>query len=142
MIVLDTNILVYAHRRALPEHEPAKAAIEAACNNSRGVGIATATVVEFLSVVTHPKAAMRPSTVEESAEFIALLESTGGIRICLPHPGFHRRLAQLARDLKVSGPRLFDLQIALTGLDNGATQIWTRDSRFVKVPGLDLVNPI
>ena len=142
MIVLDTNLLVYAHRSMVPEHARAQSAIESACNHQEGAGIATSSVAEFFSVVTHAKATGRPSAVEEATEFIALLESTGGIRICLPHAGFHRRLFLLARDLGVTGPRIFDLQIALTGLDNGATQIWTRDSSFVKVPGLDLVDPL
>lgn len=141
MIILDTNLLIYAHRKAVPEHRAARSAIESACNDPRGVGIAAATVAEFFSVVTHPKASGRPSTVAEAAEFIALLESSGGARICLPRAGFHSRLLQLARDLEVSGARIFDLQIALTGTDNGATQLWTRDSRFVKVPGLELVVP-
>lgn len=142
MIVLDTNLLIYAHRSAVPEHESAKEAIEAACNEGRGAGVAISSIAEFLSVVTHPNASGRPSTVGEAAEFVALLQSTGEIEICLPRSGFHRRLMQLARDLNVQGPRVFDLQIALTGLDHGATQLWTRDRGFVKVPGLEIVNPI
>ena len=45
-------------------------------------------------------------------------------------------------DLGVAGPRVFDLQIALTAQDNGASQIWTHDSQFIRVPGLRIVFPL
>ena len=40
----------------------------------------------------------------------------------------------------VSGASL--QQIALAALDNGATQIWTHDAQFVRVPGLRVVHPL
>jgi len=141
MIILDTSLLVYAHRSSFHEHESAKSVIEAACNDPRGAGVAIPSVLEFYGLVTNHKVFARPSTMDEAAEFIAQLELTGGVTLCHPHTGFYRRLAQLARDMHVSGARLFDLQIALIGLDNGATQVWTRDAGFIKVPGLDIVRP-
>ena len=33
--------------------------------------------------------------------------------------------------LGVSGARVFDLQIALTGFDNGATEVWSRRGPWV-----------
>lgn len=39
MIVIDTNILVYAHRQFVPEHESAKRIIETAASNPKGWGI-------------------------------------------------------------------------------------------------------
>jgi predicted nucleic acid-binding protein len=51
-------------------------------------------------------------------------------------------LAQLAADLGVAGPRVFDLQIALTAFERGATSVWTADARFIKLPGLQLHDPL
>jgi predicted nucleic acid-binding protein len=39
-------------------------------------------------------------------------------------------------DRAVSGPRIFDLQIALTACEGGATELWTHDAAFIAVPGL------
>jgi len=36
--------------------------------------------------------------------------------VLYPRDGFMERLAQLASDLKIQGPRIFDLQIALVSL--------------------------
>jgi predicted nucleic acid-binding protein len=52
------------------------------------------------------------------------------------------RLARAASDLEVRGSRVFDLQIALTALQNGATELWTHDRDFVSVPGLTVHDPL
>jgi predicted nucleic acid-binding protein len=64
------------------------------------------------------------------------------MQVWLPGAGFAERLMQLACDLDVSGVRVFDLQIALTAFENGASEIWTHDADFVRVPGLRIVDPI
>jgi predicted nucleic acid-binding protein len=62
--------------------------------------------------------------------------------IWLPGPGFGDRLLQVASDLDVSGPRVFDLQIALTAFEGGATELWTHDAAFATVPGLRVADPL
>jgi len=42
----------------------------------------------------------------------------------------------------VVGPRVFDLQIAMTALDNGATEMWTHDAGFVRLRGLPVRDPL
>jgi toxin-antitoxin system PIN domain toxin len=141
MIAIDTNLLVYAHRRATPEHRAARRAIEHARRGGRGWGVAEATLVEFWAVVTHPAPSGRPSTSAEATSFVEGLKAAG----CLAWaqgPAFASRLFRIAADLEVAGARIFDLQIALTARDNGATEIWSHDARFVAVPGLTLVDPI
>lgn len=140
MIAIDTNLLVYAHRSATPEHRASRAAIERAAA-THAWGFASAVVAEFWSVVTHPSAAGRPSTPDEALRFLTALSSAGA-DVWAPGPGFGLRLAQLAADLDVSGNRVFDLQIALTAFEGGARELWSHDARFVTVPGLRLVNPL
>jgi len=142
VIAIDTNLLIYAHRSATPEHRPAQAAIEAACNSRTGCGIAAPTVAEFYSIVTHPAASGRPSSPEEAAAFLRSLQEDGGLAVWSQGAGFVDRLLQTAVDLDVRGVRVFDLQIALCALDGGATELWTHDARFVKVPGLRLRDPL
>jgi len=59
-----------------------------------------------------------------------------------PGPEFGTRLVQTAADLNVMGARVFDLQIALCALEGGATELWTHDRNFVKVPGLRVHDPL
>jgi toxin-antitoxin system PIN domain toxin len=139
---MDTSLLVYAHRAAVPQHGAARAVLEDLAANGRSWGIAAPVVAEFWSVVTHPAAAGRPSTPREAKAFVDALVARAGARIWRPGPGFGSRLLRVAEDLDVRGARVFDLQIALTAFDNGASEIWTHDSRFHSVPGLTLFDPL
>ena len=141
MIALDTNLLVYAHRSSVRQHRAARRAITRASRHPEGWGVSLAVVFEFWSVVTHPAAAGRPSRPEEAAAFVAALESAGA-QVWMPGVGFGPRLAQLAVAQSVTGPRIFDLQIALTAFEGGSTELWTADRRFVSVPGLPVVFPL
>ncbi len=142
MIAVDTNLLIYAHRTAVPEHTSARAAIERLASSGQSWGIAAPALAEFWSVVTHPAASGRPSTPAEAQEFIETLAAEGGARLWRPGPRFGARLLQVATDRDVRGVRVFDLQIALTAFDNGASEIWTHDANFCTVPGLAIRDPL
>jgi predicted nucleic acid-binding protein len=105
------------------------------------LGFVVSSVAEFWAVVTHRSSEGRPSVPAEAGAYLAALAEAGA-EVWEPGAGFGARLAQLAVDLDVSGPRVFDLQIALTAFEGGATELWTADARFVKLPGLRLHNPL
>lgn len=140
MIAIDTNLLVYAHRAGVPEHRAAKRAIERASTQGRW-GFAVACLAEFWAVATHPSSTGRPSMPTEAAAYLEAL-AVAGAEMWEPGAGFGARLVQLAADLGVSGPRVFDLQIGLIAFERGATELWTADARFIKLPGLRLHNPL
>jgi toxin-antitoxin system PIN domain toxin len=140
VIAVDTNLLVYAHRASTPEHRAARRAIERATGSAVGWGVAFATVVEFLAVVTHPSHPT-PSTATEAGRFLEALTDVG-CELWQPGPKFATNLLARAVDLGVSGTRVFDPQIGLTALEHGATEVWTHDAKFVRVPGLKLHDPL
>ncbi|NBX30362.1 PIN domain-containing protein [bacterium] len=141
MIAIDTNLLVYAHRSATAEHRAARKAIEAALNTAGGCGITLPSIAEFYSVVTHPAASGRPSSAGAAADFLASLREAG-VEELAPGSAFAVRLVRMAADLGVNGARIFDLQIGLCALDGGATELWSHDGGFVKIPGLSLRDPL
>lgn len=142
MIAIDTNLLVYAHRAGSPEHGPSRRAIERASRDARGFGVALPSVVEFWSIVTHPASQGGPSTASQAAGFLRALVDDASCRLWQPREGFADRLLRAARELKVFGPRIFDLQIALAAIENGAREIWTHDQSFLSVPGLRVHDPL
>jgi len=142
MISFDTNLLIYAHREKAPEHKNAKQAIQDAVDSNKGCGITLPSVSEFWSIVTNPKLGDRPSTPKEAKDFIFALCEDGNIQIWEPHGDFSTRFIQLASDLKIAGPRIFDLQIALIAFENGATELWTNDKAFIQMPGLRIKIPL
>lgn len=142
MIALDTNLLVYAHRSGAPEHTLAKICIERAIEHPAGWGISASCIPEYWGVVTHPSCAGGPSKPEQASAFIAHLLEDGAGQLWQPGPGFAMRLLHKATELNVAGPRIFDLQIALTAYENGAVELWTHDHAFVRLPGLRVINPL
>lgn len=142
LIAIDTNLLIYAHRNALPEHRAARRAIEQASRDPRGWGIALPSVSEFWAIVTHPQSLGGPSTARQARGFLESLITEAGARLWMAREGFWDRLLRLAGELRVQGPRIFDLQIGLTAFDNGAVEIWTHDARFVSFAGLRVHDPI
>lgn len=142
MIAIDTNLLVYAHRGGLPEHRAARRAIQTASRDVRGWGIPLPCIAEFWSVVTHPASAGGPSTAPQAHAFLKALIVEAGAAVWLPHEGFWERLARLAAHLRVQGARVFDLQIALTAFENGASEMWTHDVNFAALPGLLVQDPL
>lgn len=142
MIVLDTNILIYAHRAGTSEHLAARAAVERAAVSRGGWGIAQASVAEFWSQVTHPRYPGRPSTAEQASGFLDALIRGGKGRVLAPGPRFADRLRAMAVELSIRGIGIFDLQIALMALDGGAHEIWTHDRGFLAVEGLRIVDPL
>ena len=142
MIAIDTNLLVYAHRAGCSEHTRAQKVIESAAYAPGGWGIALPSISEFWSVVTHPSCQGGPSSPEEASGFLRALIETGKPSIFTPGEDFIFRLFSTATEMGVKGVRIFDLQIGLTALDCGATELWTHDRGFLQIPGLVGSDPI
>ncbi len=142
MIAVDTNLLVYAHRAGCPEHAQARQAIEEAANSGDEWGIPASCVFEFWSVVTHPASAGGASRPSAARGFIQGLLETAGAVILPPPAAMVARCLQMADQMALCGPRIFDLQISLTALEAGVSELWTHDAGFVGLPGLRIRDPL
>jgi len=143
VIALDTNLLVYAHRRDVREHKAAHYLVEqAVVNSSGGYGICWPSIPEFWSVVTAKTAAGGATPPEEAERFIRGLFEGTSVQVWLPSRDLPLALARNATQFAVAGRRIFDLQIALIALENGADEIWTHDGDFIRFPGLRIHDPL
>jgi toxin-antitoxin system PIN domain toxin len=142
VIALDTNLLIYAHRSGVPEHAAAKRAIERALNSPRGCGICWPSLAEFWAVVTHPSAVGGPASPADAERYLRHLLEVASIPLWLPGAGLPRRILQTAVQMAIRGRGVFDLQIALIAMENGADEIWTHDQGFVRIRGLRVYDPL
>jgi predicted nucleic acid-binding protein len=62
MIAVDTNILVYAHRRDSHWHEPAVRTLESLAGGRDAWAVPWPCVHEFYAITTHPRIYAPPST--------------------------------------------------------------------------------
>ena len=76
LIALDTNLLVYAHRRDSAWHEDAAARVRALAEGSANWAIPWPCIHEFLGLVTHPRIYAPPTPLTKAlAQVSAWLES-------------------------------------------------------------------
>ena len=66
MVALDTNILVYAHRRDSAWHEPALRAVTQLAQGHSAWAIPWPCIWEFLAIVTHPRIYNPPSPIDDA----------------------------------------------------------------------------
>ncbi len=143
MLAVDTNILVYAHRREVQEHRVAEKAIANLATGDGPWGIAWPCIYEFFSVVTNRRIWKQSasSPAQAAAQIDAWLASPS-LRLLGETDDFWIILAGLIRRPRVQGPVVHDARIAALCLAHGVDLLLTRDRDFSSFPELKTQNPL
>lgn len=142
MIALDTNVLVYAHRRDSEWHDSAKRVVDSLAEGSKVWAIPWPCVHEFLAIITHPRIYHVPTPLERAVEQVAAwLESPTLVRLS-EQSGYWERLSDLLTSSRTAGPRVHDARIAALCLAHGVRELWTADRDFGRFPALETRNPL
>lgn len=141
MILADVNVLVYAHRKDLPEHEAFSAWLGEEMESGRGYGVCDATLTGFLRVVTNGRVFSDPTPLRVALSFAdALRDHAAAIHV---NPG--ARHWQLFRDLCVAigarGNDIPDAYLAALAIESGS-ELVTADRGFGRFPGLRWSSPV
>jgi uncharacterized protein len=142
VIAVDTNILVYAHRRDSPFHEAAAACMREIAEGASPWAIPWPCLHEFFSIATHPRIYDPPSTTGQAcAQIDAWLGSPS--LVVIGEGGTHwATLRTLVTDGKVAGPLVHDARIAALCLAHGVSELWTLNRDFSRFPALKTRNPL
>lgn len=142
MIALDTNVLVYAHRRDSDWHERASEVIRSLAESPAPWAIPWPCVHEFLAIVTHPRIYDPPTTVAQALDQVdAWLGSPSLVTLTEP-PGYFATLRSLVAAGRTVGPRIHDARVAALCLVHGVRELWTADRDFGRFPDLATRNPL
>lgn len=142
MIAVDTNILVYAHRADSPRHRAAAERVRTLAEGGARWCIPWSCVYEFLAIVTHPKIYAPPSTPAQALNQVTAWLESPALVLTGEGPEHWPALDAAARELKVRGPHVHDLRIALVCLGAGVSTLWTADRDFPQVRGLKRADPL
>ncbi len=140
MIAVDTNILVYADRRGMPQHERALSVIRGLAEGRVAWALPVFCVGEFLRVVSHHRVFDPPTPVAEAIASIESLLASPSVRLLSPGDGYVAILAELVRASGVTGNHVFDAQIAAVCLEHGVRSILTDDHDFTRFPGVESIS--
>jgi hypothetical protein len=141
MLAIDTNILVYAHRREVKEHYQALAVVKRWAEGNERWAIPWPCLYEFYSICTNPRIWKdRASTPEQARRQIEAWLASPSIVLLSEPEGFARVLEPLLR-ARVRGGVVHDARIAALCLAHGIERLLTRDRDFSLFPELSVENP-
>lgn len=141
MIAVDTNLLVYAHRRDAPWHGDAVEVLRDLVEGRGGSwAIPWPCLHEFLAVVTRSLWA-RPMPVAAASEAVARLLASPTVELLAETDRHWEVLAGLL-GTGVVGPRVHDARIAAICLEHGVGELLTADRDFSVFPTLRTRNPL
>ena len=143
MIAVDTNLLVYAHRRESRHHEASRDAIRALAEGREPWAIPWPCLYEFFAVVTHPRiwreAASRP---DQAWRQITAWTGSPSVSLLTETEDFLPVLERFLRRPRVRGPIVHDAKVAAICVAHGAEELLTADRDFSLFPELPTRNPL
>ena len=141
MILVDANLLVYAHVRSFPQHEPARDWLDGQLSQGTPVGIPWPSLVAFMRLVTNPRVFQQPESIAGAwrqvgawldAEAVWIPEATARhadiLGTLLAATGVHANLVP-------------DAHLAALAIEHGLL-LCSADGDFARFPGLRWRNPL
>ncbi len=143
MLALDTNILVYAHRREVDEHERAADVVRRLAEGRAPWAIPWPCIYEFHSVVTNPRIWRHAASSPDQAwEQVKAWCGSPTIRLLSEVDGSVELFGRFAKRPRVRGGVIHDARIAALCLAHGVEALLTRDRDFLLFPELSVRNPL
>ena len=140
MILVDANLLVYAHVRSTPEHDLTKAWLDHQLTGPGRVGLPWPSLLAFVRLVSNPRVFERPETVAKAwgqvEQWLACDTSW------IPNPT-ERHSEVLGKLIPVcsSANLIHDAHLAALAMEHGLTAC-SADGDFARFPDLRWVNPL
>jgi uncharacterized protein len=136
VLAVDTNVLVYAHRKDSAFHGTAAKVVADLAQSAATWAIAWPCIHEFYSVVTHPRIYTPPSEPRQAiAQIDAWLSSPSLIMLAESDSHWRTLSAALAAG-EVRGALVHDARVAAICADHGVREIISQDRDFSRFPGL------
>jgi toxin-antitoxin system PIN domain toxin len=143
MLVVDTNVLLYAADRDAEHHEHCRSLVEGWRGDVAPVFLTWSICYEFLRVSTHPRVFRAPWTASAAWEFLEALLDASGLDVLIATDRHAAVLARTLAELPESrGNLLHDLHTAVLMREHGISRICTRDGHFHRFPFLTVLDPL
>lgn len=142
MIAIDTNLLVYSHRKDSKFHIEAFEIVKQLALGDESWAIPSPCITEFFSIVTNRKVFAVPSTAEEAIAQIELWIKSPTFSMIVEGNQYVERLVQIIRMSGIVAGRIHDARIAAICLSNGVRELYTADRDFSRFPQLKTRNPL
>ncbi len=141
MLLLDVNVLVYAHREDAADHAAYRDWLTAVLSGEAAFGMAELALSGFLRIVTHPRIFREPTPM---AVALGFAEDVRARPNCVPVSAGARHweiFTRLCRDHGVKGSLVSDAYFAALAIESGSEWI-TTDRDYARFAGLRWRHPL
>lgn len=143
MLLVDTNVLVYAANIDSQFHEPCRDWLARQRMRPDAWYTTWSILYEFLRVTTHPRVMRRPWAVAAAWQFVSVLLASPGLSV-LVQTQRHAEVAEavLSELPHLAGNLIHDTHTAILMREHGVSRICTRDADFSRFPFLEVIDPL
>ena len=143
MLVVDTNVLVYAADADSPFHQSCRAWLEHTRARPDAWYTTWPVLYEFLRVTTHPRVMRKPWDAPTAWKFVRTLLRSSGFAILVETERHSAVIDAMIRELPhLSGNLVHDAHTAVLMREHGIARICTRDTDFARFPFLEVIDPV
>ncbi|MGH8509072.1 MAG: type II toxin-antitoxin system VapC family toxin [Gammaproteobacteria bacterium] len=141
MMLLDVNVLIYAHRQDAPNHDAFRDWLEDLINSDQAFGMSDLVLSSFLRVMTHPKVFNPPSSLGQALAFAGELRDQPNCIRVAPGSRHWDIFCRLCREAGVKGNLVPDAFLAALAIESGSEWI-TTDRDYSRFKGLRWRHPL
>lgn len=141
MKAVDTNILVYAETRNVPQHPRSLQILTELSQGAATWAIPWPCIYEMLRVVTHARAFRGPISVDIALRDVKTILSSPSLLLLSETPRHATLLDEIVRQSGATGNLIHDAHIVALCLEHGVTELITGDRDFARFPRLRITNP-
>jgi toxin-antitoxin system PIN domain toxin len=143
VLVVDTNVLVYAADADAPEHGRCRSALEGWRLGRTPWYLTWGIVYEFLRVVTHPRVLRRPVEAADALSFLNAVLASPSVNILTETARHLEVLTEISDEVALLAGNLYhDAHTAALMRENGIRSIVTRDTDFHRFGFLEVLDPL
>jgi hypothetical protein len=136
----DVNVLVYAHREELPEHDGCHRWLEQVVGGDAAFGLFELVLSGFVRVVTHPRVFRTPTPLAAALAFAAELRAQPNCVDVRPQERHWEIFGRLCRESGAKGNLVADAYLAALAIESGCEWV-TTDRDYSRFQGLRWRHP-
>jgi len=141
MLLLDTNVLISAHRPEADRHVEYRDWLEDLINGSQPYAVSDFAILGMVRIVTNPRAYKKPTPTTLALEFADQIRNQPQAMVVAPGARFWAIFTELCQQVDARGNVVPDVYLAALALEN-ACEFVTDDRDFGKFPGLRWRHPL
>ncbi len=141
MMLMDVNVLVYAHREDAQNHRAYRDWLESVINSNIAYGFSELVLSGFIRVVTHPKVFENPSSTEVAIAFAQQIRSSGHAVCLVPGKSHWDIFLKCVQSISAQGNDIPDAYHAALALEWDCDW-FTTDKGFRRFKGLRVRHPL